>query len=29
MGYILKEKSETFAKFKNWCIEVELEKGIE
>ena len=25
--YILKEKSEAFAKFKEWCIEVELEKG--
>ena len=24
--YILKEKSEAFAKFKEWCIEVELEK---
>ena len=25
--YILKEKSDVFSVFKNWCKEVELEKG--
>ena len=25
--YILKDKSETFNKFKEWCTEVEVEKG--